>query len=485
MRAQHTVSWWRVTRNIFSLFMRELLNKGTYLILGIGIARVMGREAFGDYTLSLLLSRSFFTLGDLGFGTWLVREVSKSRERAGRYFGTVGVYRLISGVLVVFLLGGFLFLSRYEVSLRRHVLLSAVAFFFLHLTSFVFSFFRAFEKMENEFKTGIVKNILFLGGGLWAISRYSLDFFYVLFILSSAVAFLVSVVLYWRHIGWKGLRWEPMPLEGLFSIWMIQGIVMLYLYVDTVLLSFFRGLSEVGLYQAAYSFLEVIFVLSTVLATSLFPVFARLSKLSPHELPSFYEETFRAVLFFCVPFGVLSLFGAKTLLGIFYGPSFQGALPALYILLSGFVFFIVGGLNSHLLVAMGSEKVVLGILVGSTLFNGALNLWAIPRFGFLGASATTLVSEIVMFSLMVFWIAKTLGDVSFLQGGPFMGVVCLWVLFLLGLGRFSFWIQLPVGLGVYVLFVALFHRQLSKELCAVKILWKEFQEGIRPSTQAF
>ena len=481
MGEQHTVSWWRVTRNILSLSMRELLNKGTYLILGIGIARGLGREAFGDYTLSLLLSRSFFTLGDLGFGTWLVREVSKSREGAGRYFGTVGIYRLVSGILVVFLLGAFLFLSRYDVSLRRHVLLSAVAFFFLHLTSFVFSFFRAFERMDNEFKTGIFKNILFLGGGFWAISRSSLDLFYIFFVLSSAVGLLVSVVLYRRHIGWEGLRWEPMRLEGLFSIWMIQSIVMLYLYVDTVLLSFFRGLSEVGLYQAAYSFLEVLFVLSTVLTTSLFPVFSRLSKLSPHELPSFYEETFRAVLFFGAPLGVLSLFGAKALLGIFYGPSFQSALPALYILLSGFIFFMVGGLNSHLLVAMGNERVVLGILVGSTLLNVALNLWTIPRFGFLGASATTLASEIVMFSLMVFWIAKRLGNVSFLQGGPFIGMVCLWVLVLLSLSRVSFWIQCPVGLGVYALFAALFHRQLSKELRAVKILWKEFQEGMRPS----
>lgn len=401
-----TVSWWRVGRNIASLLLREFLTKGSYLILGVVIARWMGREAFGDYTLSLLFSRSFFTIADFGFGTWLVREVSQSRETSGRYFATLGVYRLLIGVAVTGLLYGILFVSHYDPSLRLHIFLASIAFCFIHLTSFLFSFFRAFEKMANELEVSLVKNILFVGGGLWAVSKGSLDLFYGVFIVSSFVALLYALWVYGRQIGWSGIQFVPIRLKGTFSIWMIQTVVMIYLYLDTVLLSFFRGLGEVGLYQAAYSFLEALFVLSAVLATALFPVFSRLAKEDAGKLFPFYWEIVGVIFLFSVPLGLLGAFGAKRLLTLFYGASFASALPALYFLLSGILFFVLGGVNAHFLIAIGKEKALLKIMIACTFFNLCANLWAIPKFGFLGASATTVISECLMFSLVLYHIVK-------------------------------------------------------------------------------
>ena len=474
---QDVVSWGRVARNVASLILREFLTKGSYLVLGIAIARTMGREAFGDYALSLLLSRSFFTVGDMGFGTWLVREVSQVREEAGRYFATVGVYRLLSGLAVLAGLSGFLFFSRYEVSLKHHIFFSAVAFLLLHLPSFIFSFFRAFEKMGSEFEVTLVKSALLLGGGLWAVSRKSLDLFYGFFILSSAVAFLYALWTYGRGIGWGGFRFAPVRFGGLLPIWLIQSVVMVYLYLDSVLLSFFRGIGEVGLYQAAYSFVDAVLVLSAVLTTALFPVFSRLAKLSLQKLLLFYEELLQTLFFFFVPAGILALFGAKTLLNAFYGPSFQSALPALYMLLAGFFFFIFGGLNGHLLIAMGKEKAVLGIAFVCTFLNLGMNLWAIPRFGFLGASVTTVLSELCMFFLAMRWIVKAFGTASFLEGGSLFWMLSAWTLFLFSLARVSFWIQLPAGIGAYGLLALFFRRKLSKELRAVKALWQEVGVG--------
>ncbi|MBI4435830.1 MAG: flippase [Candidatus Omnitrophica bacterium] len=469
----HTVSWWRVTRNIIFLSLRELLNKGTYLILGIVIARSMGRTAFGDYALSLLLARTFFTIGDFGFGTWLVREVSQSRERAGHFFYTVGLYRIATGVLVLLLLGGFLLVFPYASSLKRHMLLSGFSFFFIHLISFILNFFRAFEKMEGEWEVSLSKNLFLMGGGVFALTQKSLDLFFGMFILSSLVGLVHALWLYRRRIGWRGMAWEPMRLSGVIPLWLIQSVVTLYLYLDTVLLSFFRDIAEVGLYQAAYSFLEVLFVASAILTTVAFPVFSRLAKGSTQQLLAFYEELLRTVFFLFIPFGILALFGARTLLLSFYGTSFQGALPALYILLSGSLFFIFGGLNGHFLIAMGKERMVLGLTFFCTLLNLVLNLWAIPRFGFLGASAVTLLSEAVTFSLMGFQIARTFGGLSFVKGGSMPWLLLLWTLFLSTLTHLSFWILLPTGLLLYGLLAWLLHRRLSKELRAIKALWKE------------
>lgn len=469
------VSWWRITRNILSLSLRELLNKGTYLFLGIMIARSLGEVAFGDYALSLLLSRTFFTFGDLGFGTWVVREVSQAREKTGRYFATLGTFRILAGLGAVLVLGGFLILSGYGLSLKRHILLSSCAFFFIHLMSFIFAFFRSFEKMGAELEVSLVKNALFIGGGLWAISKGSLDLLFHVFIVSSAIAFFYALFLYQRRIGWQGVQWEAIHFGGMMPIWLIQSLGMIYLYLDTVLLSFFRGIAEVGLYQAAYSFVDLLLVLSTILTTALFPVFSRLAKHSLKDLTTFYEEAFRAVLFFLVPCAFLALFGAGTLLSLFYGPSFQKALPALYFLLSGSLFFIFGGLNGHLLLALGKEKSVLGVIVFCAAANLLLNLWAIPRFGFLGASVTTLFSELVMFSLMLCQIMKRLGTGVLLGGGSFLWVCLLWLPCLWSLVRLSFWIQLPLGFGIYFLLAYFLRRKLSRELHAVTTLWKELR----------
>jgi len=470
------VSWPRVTQNIISLGLRELLNKGTYLILGIAIARNMGQQAFGSYTLSLLLSRGFFTIGDLGMSTWLIREVAQHRENAGRYFGTIGVYRILTGIVALFLLKGFLAVSDYPSTLKALVFFSGLAFFFLHLTSFIFSFFRAFEKMENELEVSVLKNVLWVGLGLWAVFQGSLVVFFKVFIGTSLFAFVYALIVYIQRIGFKEVRWMIIPLRGLMPIWSIQSIVMVYLYMGTVLLSFFRTVSEVGLYQAAYSFMEILLVASSILTIALFPVFSRLARTSQEQLVAFYEEAFRAILFFFAPCGILALFGAKTLLELFYGTSFRPALPALYLLFSGAVFFIFGGMNSHLLVAMGKERRVLLITILCTLLNLVLSVLLIPRFGFLGASCALLASEAAVFSLMVGSIVQAFRSHRFLQGGPFLWIIMGWCLFLLCLMRFSFWIQLFLGASSYVLLSFVFHQTLTKELHAVKVIWKELQE---------
>ena len=470
------VSWWRVTQNIFFLTLRELLNKGTYLVLGIVIARRMGHEAFGHYTLSLLLSRGFFTIGDVGFGVWLVREVAQVREAAGRYFGTVGILRVGIGLGVLLCLKGFLLLSDYAPSLQYHIWLSGCGFFFIHLMSFVFSFFRAFEKMESELAVSLVKSIVFVGGGIWAVFQNSLDLFFGVFVFSSIVALLVSLFLYGRQIGWKGMKWIPIRLEGILSIWLIQSVVIVYLYIATLLLSFFRGISDVGLYQAAYSFIEVIFVLSTILTTAFFPVFSRLARHSPKDLLSFYEEIFRAILLFFVPCAILALFGAESLLEGCYGSSFRGALPALYLLLSGSLLFIFGGFNSHLLIAMGKEKFVLGAVVFCTCLNLFLNVRAIPQFGVVGAGFVMVACEIVMFSLMMNGIIRHFKSTTFLRATPLLWIQGIWVLFLFSLFHLAFWVQCLLGFLVYGLLVGFFQRKLSKELHAVKVVWKEIRD---------
>ncbi|MFH1857512.1 MAG: flippase [Candidatus Omnitrophota bacterium] len=460
-----------------SLSLREFINKGAYLLLGIAIARGMGREAFGTYALSLLLPRSFFTIADLGFGTWLVREVSQARSEAGRYFGTIGVYRILSGICAILCLWVFVALARYHPLLQRSILLSGGAFFFLHLASFVFNFFRAFEQMECELQVSAVRSVLLLGGGLWAIlSAKSLVLFFYFFIAASVLSFMVALFLYQRRIGWSGLRWAPMALEGVLSIWLIQSVVMVYLYLTTVLLSFFRGIAEVGLYQAAYSFVEIILIFSTILTTALFPVFSRLAKGPREELLVFYDEAFHGVLFFSVPLGVLALFGGETLLMLFYGASFRQALPALYVLLSGFLFFVFGGLNSHLLVAMGKEKIVLGVVAACTVFNLILNFLVIPRFGFMGASLVTFFSEMLIFILMLHWIAKSFKSPDFLRGSSVLWMGAAWMFLLAPFFRYPFWALSSLGLIFYGVLAFLLRRHLSKELRAARDVWKELRE---------
>jgi O-antigen/teichoic acid export membrane protein len=138
----------------------------------------------------------------------------------------------------------------------------------------------------------------------------------------------------------------------------------------------------------AVSAAEMVFFLSDSVSTVYFP----------HVAASSRNESDRQVLMVSRVTLSLSVIGALlvapfvTVLIAVLLPAFGPALPALYVLLPGVVTLSVAKVVTDYINGLGRTGMTSAIFVFAFVVNVAMNLVLIPRFGIVGASASSLVS---------------------------------------------------------------------------------------------
>lgn len=170
----------------------------------------------------------------------------------------------------------------------------------------------------------------------------------------------------------------------------VQG---LYTRLDTLLLGQMSSTMALGLYNVAYKPATLAVSLGSTVAGTLFPVMAR----PPYgTIPPSYARGART-LGLTGPAMALALCGlAEPLLILLYGEPFRAAAPILMVLaLSAAAHWLYAPLGMALQ-ARGRARVWLRAMAAALALNAVGNLWAIPRWGALGAAGATLASELVL-----------------------------------------------------------------------------------------
>lgn len=146
--------------------------------------------------------------------------------------------------------------------------------------------------------------------------------------------------------------------------------------------------APLGWYSMAVSAAEMVFFLSDAVSTVYFP----------HVAASSRNESDRQVVMVSRVTLSLSVIGAllvapfATVMIAVLLPAFGPALPALYVLLPGVVSLGVAKVVTDYISGLGKTGMTSAVYVVAFVVNVAMNLVLIPRFGIVGASASSLVS---------------------------------------------------------------------------------------------
>lgn len=204
----------------------------------------------------------------------------------------------------------------------------------------------------------------------------------------------------------------------------------LYTRLDILLLGQLASTRALGLYSVAYKPTNMLVFLGSTLAA---PVFPLMVQASPGEAPAPFHRALRG-LGLAGPGMALALTGlAGPLLHGLYGPEYVSAAPLLAILAwSAAANWLYAPLGMALQ-ARRQERAWLVCLGGALALNATGNLWAIPRWGALGAAATTLASEVVLLALGAALVGGRLGLLPPLRpimvglGATALGLAALWL----------------------------------------------------------
>ncbi len=464
---------------VFLLFGRVVF-KGFIAVLTIILARFLGVERFGMYSTAIAFAGIFMIVNDLGMNAYMVREGSRDKSKVPVLFGNALVIEIVMSAILYVAIIIASHVLKYPPELVCLISLMGIA-------TLIYEARKIFQgALETQLKFKIIgwQQIIYsaLLFGLTAIILFVKptlnNIAYVQIFVSIIVLIIIAITLS-RSIKPKfniKLFW-PM-ISGAFAFCLSQLFFVIYFQTDTVILSIFRSQHEVGLYSSVYKLVVALFIFVQIIIRTCTPVIYKIGLNEREKLKRIYRTMLKYVSAFGLACSIGLWFLAKPVILLAYGKKYEAATIILQIL-AWFIFarFLNSTLSTYLLSTAKQNR--RAALQGVAAFlNLGLNLLLIPRWGFIAAAGTTLLSEI--FLLIAYYIIMTRDfkeRVVFFLKPIFVSIIpALLMAVVLMFTRDKFHVIINCGLGALTFVVSLFvfrffgeyDKKLIKEIVSRK-----------------
>ena len=439
-----------MTRGIFVknttiTFATSVLN----LILGIGtsiiIARILGPEGKGIYSLTVLLPLLIVTFINFGVGPATIYYAAKKHFSYSDIFGNnilLSIFIGFAGVIIGLIITLFFHQNVFPNIPQKYLLFSLLLIPLTLFFSYIRSILLGVQRIKEFNIISLIHSILFLLfiiiflwglkiGIIGALTATMLSWFLVnlfLFFWVKKVTGEISFRINYSYIK-KGIFYGIQAHVG-----NILGF--LNYRIDMLLVNWFLGPISVGFYSIGVGLVEKLWLVSQAASTVLFPRVAAESE--EKKRVEFTPLVARTVLWLTTIGAFIIYFLSRWIVVLLYSETFLPSILPLQILLPGIIALSVARVLAN--DNAGRGKVMLnnyaGLITVST--NVILNILWIPRYGIAGAALASTISYGFTLIAQIFIYCK-LREVSwtkiiFLQKGD-------WTLYF-QIGRaFGFWLK--------------------------------------------
>ena len=179
--------------------------------------------------------------------------------------------------------------------------------------------------------------------------------------------------------------------------------ITIYYSIGTVLLGVIRGAEDVAFYAAAYRIIVPVTGLAAAVGTVAIAVLSSLQARDPRAADRAAVDLARRLVLVSLPVAVGGTLAAEPIIQLVYGPTFTEAIAPFRILVWSVATVYLNAAFAFLLLARGGDRAYLGATAVGALVNVSLNLIVIPIAGPVGTAAVTIVSELVVLSLLLWF----------------------------------------------------------------------------------
>ncbi|MBT4384483.1 flippase [Candidatus Peregrinibacteria bacterium] len=404
---------------------RAMMAAASVVILKI-ITSFLSVEEYGMYA-SIYEFLAFFGIAaDLGLFTIAVREMGKGkRDRSFIVSNILGMRMLLAfttmsaAVISAALIGKFT-----GTYIPTGVMIASIAVFFVIMHGTVSSVLQVELKMQYATMGLVGGKFISLSWMLATIYFFyagdpGSDAFYQLIwagVFGNIFAFLFSLFFarkyakIWPQFNWG--YWKEISVTALpYGTALILNIV--YFRIDSLMLLFMKGPSEVAIYSPAVRMMEILSVVPIYFMNSVLPVLSRHVEEGSKRVSRMIRLSFDFLFMLGMPMAVGVYLIAYPLIFLITQPEFLSRLDegfygsdiALQILVFAMFFAYLNSLFTYSLVAVNKQSHLLWINGTAAVFNIAANFYVIPEWGFRGAAVTSIITEIYIL-LMAWLIAR-------------------------------------------------------------------------------
>lgn len=470
-----------ILKNTTYLLVSEMIGRVTSLVQVPILVRYLGKSEFGILSLAGALPGALLFVIDLGLHSYIIREISQDRRK---------LQACVENIFVVKSFLSAIFLSVVLVIARILAYSEDVEFCILVLTlSFALGsmqglFSCILRGTQNFLYDGLLQTVNMVGlflGVLFVVflDRGLLGLVYSQLIVQLTVL-LICIGIYVRKYGVSyGLfsrvgQWS-LILRNSAPFALIAIVLPIYYQVNIIFLSKLSGYEATGIFAAAYKIILMIDIIGRQFAQVLYPTLANLFVTSEEEFRRIYYYSCRAIALalFPITFGLVVL--ADRIVIILFKHEFADAIPAVQIMGFSLLFSSLMNILTASLNAGKEEKKVALVLVVATFVNILINLVLIPKYSYIGASISTVASEMLRFAGSYYYFRNRFFK-TYLVGR--IGKI---ILACLSMSLLVIWFKEGVSLGVligiggasYLMFVGLFGAVSNEEIRKIFTLFRK------------
>ncbi|MBI4035658.1 flippase [Candidatus Daviesbacteria bacterium] len=368
----------------------------TFIILGM-VARNYGKEGTGLFTLALTYLAIFYMLSDFGFNAHVIKVFKEQNsDIKSEWRHVLGTRLLWSAALVILAVGLLPFWPFTNPNFAQAVLFGSLAIVgsaVFVTCNLIFQTKLRYDLSVLASSIGVLASLIISAAIVslgWPVTTLLIAHFAGWLIIAIAALFFIK-----RFIGnINPLFDKKYAMSLLKKTWPIAATLslnVLYFRADAFLIAYFKSVADVGIYNVAYSVFQSALVLPTFIMNAYYPLMLR--SLSGIKL------MILGLLGISIAGSMLTIFFSPLIINLLTGGGFEGSITTLQILSLGFPAYFLSSLMMWLFISKDKYKVMLLLYTSGTIFNLVLNFVYIPKYSFLAAAWTTVISEYLILLL--------------------------------------------------------------------------------------
>ncbi|MGK4566563.1 flippase [Flavobacterium sp. 3HN19-14] len=401
-------------------FIFRIFGLGTSFLTTIIITRLFGVGTYGNYALIFTIAQATAIIFTLGIPNTLIKIIGNhnfSHKKAKKLLiKGLKAALAISLIPMLFFYFGASMLSEdvfNSPKLINYFLIVTIALplFVVHE---IFLYFLIATKnfMKYNFFMFIVPNVLLIA---FLVIFYYADKTGAFTFLAFAMAILLTVLMEAFTIFEIKPDKEQIPFTTLAllktaSPLMFSGLFLYLLnWTDVIILGMMVEDKQIGIYNIAYKVGSVGFLVIVSISTIITPRIAELyGEKNMTELKKLVHNSTRLIAVLSVPIVVVLIFMRGYILSFFGTEAIAGG-NTLIIVSLGVLFSAMAGNVDQILNMTNNQGVLRNITIICFFINAALNLALIPQYGIEGSAFASLLTNVLLNFVCVYYVKKRLG----------------------------------------------------------------------------
>jgi len=163
--------------------------------------------------------------------------------------------------------------------------------------------------------------------------------------------------------------------------------------IDMIILGWFTNSSEIGLYSAAQKPIQIVYLIPSLIATALSPVFSRLAITDKEKIRGIIKQSLKFSLLITIIVNIFIFTIGGYVFKIMFGPQYIESIPLFKIMGLAIITGAPSLIISNAIFAFGKQKELIQFIIISLVLNIVLCLLLIPRFGIYGAAISVTIAQ--------------------------------------------------------------------------------------------